>query len=93
EQEIFSKLVEWIGDYIQPVQQNAILIGQVDCLCSFAHHAVSNNYCKPEIDDSFELEIKNGRHPVIEKQLPLSETYVANDVYLDRESQQIIMIT
>ncbi|SOC78858.1 DNA mismatch repair protein MutS [Salinimicrobium sediminis] len=93
EQEIFNSLVVWIGDYIQPVQQNAVLIGQIDCLCSFAHQAVSNNYCKPEIDDSYELEINNGRHPVIEKQLPISESYVANDIFLDRESQQIIMIT
>ena len=93
EQEIFNNLVVWIGDYIQPVQQNAVLIGQIDCLCSFAHQAVSNNYCKPEIDDSYELEINNGRHPVIEKQLPISESYVANDIFLDRESQQIIMIT
>lgn len=93
EQEIFNKLVLWIADYIQPVQQNAGLIGQIDCLCSFAQQAITQNYCKPEIDDSFELEITNGRHPVIEKQLPLSESYVANDVYLDRESQQIIMIT
>ncbi|WP_037374025.1 DNA mismatch repair protein MutS [Salinimicrobium xinjiangense] len=93
EQEIFNKLVLWIGDYIHPVQQNAILIGQLDCLCSFAQQAISQNYCRPQIDDSFELEITNGRHPVIEKQLPLSESYVANDVYLDRESQQVIMIT
>ncbi|MGI0105659.1 DNA mismatch repair protein MutS [Salinimicrobium sp. WS361] len=93
EQEIFSNLVTWIGDYIQPVQQNATIIGQLDCLCSFAQHAILANYSKPEIDDSFELEITNGRHPVIEKQLPLSEAYIANDVYLDREAQQIIMIT
>ncbi|WP_051286138.1 DNA mismatch repair protein MutS [Salinimicrobium terrae] len=93
EQEIFAKLVTWIGDYIQPVQQNAVIIGQLDCLCSFAQQAISENYCKPKIDDSFELEITNGRHPVIEKQLPLSESYVSNDVYLDRETQQIIMIT
>ncbi|MFD0976571.1 DNA mismatch repair protein MutS [Salinimicrobium gaetbulicola] len=93
EQEIFQKLIIWIGDYIQPVQQNAHLIGQLDCLCSFAQQAVAENYCKPEINDSFELDIRNGRHPVIEKQLPLSETYVANDVFLDREEQQIIMIT
>ncbi|MFD2516380.1 DNA mismatch repair protein MutS [Salinimicrobium flavum] len=93
EQEIFQKLIIWIADYIQPVQQNAHLIGQLDCLCSFAQQAIAENYCKPEIDDTHELEITNGRHPVIEKQLPLSETYVANDVYLDREEQQIIMIT
>ncbi len=63
-------------------------IGQLDCLCSFAQQAISENYCRPIIDDSLELEIKAGRHPVIEKQLPLSETYVANDVYLDRESSK-----
>lgn len=93
EQEIFQKLITWISDYIQPVQQNAHVIGQLDCLCSFAEQAKSESYCRPEIDDSFELIIKNGRHPVIEKQLPLSETYVANDLFLDREEQQIIMIT
>ncbi|SDL72501.1 DNA mismatch repair protein MutS [Salinimicrobium catena] len=93
EQEIFQKLIIWIGDYIQPVQQNANLIGQLDCLCSFARQAMAENYCRPQIDDSHELDIHNGRHPVIEKQLPLAETYVANDVFLDREEQQIIMIT
>ena len=93
EQEIFQKLVTWIADYIQPVQQNANLIGQLDCLCSFAQQAAQENYCRPEINDGLELMIKNGRHPVIEKQLPLGETYVANDVFLDREEQQIIMIT
>lgn len=93
EQEIFQKLVIWIGDYIQPVQQNASLIGQLDCLCSFAQQAGQENYCRPEINEGLELEIKNGRHPVIEKQLPLGEAYVANDVFLDREEQQIIMIT
>ncbi len=93
EQQIFQKLISWIGDYIQPVQQNAQLIGQLDCLCSFAQQAVAGDYCQPEIDDSFELEIKNGRHPVIEKQLPIGEPYVANDVFLDREEQQVMMIT
>ena len=93
EQEIFQKLITWIGDYIQPVQQNAALIGQLDCLCSFAQQAQAENYCRPVIDDSHELDISAGRHPVIEKQLPLSETYVSNDVFLDREQQQVIMIT
>ncbi|HET8886953.1 MAG TPA: DNA mismatch repair protein MutS [Salinimicrobium sp.] len=93
EQEIFKKLVLWIGDYIKPVQQNAVLIAKLDCLCSFAQQAVSANYSRPQIDDSQVLEIKNGRHPVIEKQLPIGEPYIANDVFLDREEQQIIMIT
>ena len=93
EQQIFGELVTWLGDYIQPVQQNARLIGELDCLCSFAIHAITENYSKPEIEDSFELDIKEGRHPVIEKQLPHGETYVTNNVFLDRDAQQIIMIT
>lgn len=93
EQNIFGKLVEWLGDYIQPVQENARLVAQLDCLGSFACHAISENYSEPYIDDSFELEIRDGRHPVIEKQLPIGENYVTNDLFLDRESQQIIMIT
>ncbi len=93
EQDIFAKLVDWLADYIRPVQQNARQIGQLDCLCSFAQQAISENYTEPLIGDSMELDIKDGRHPVIEKQLPQGEHYVANDVFLDRESQQIIMIT
>ncbi len=93
EQDIFGKLVEWLADYIGVVQQNARQIGQLDCLCSFAQQAISENYTEPLIEDSLDLDIKDGRHPVIEKQLAQGEQYVANDVYLDRESQQIIMIT
>ncbi|MAB49455.1 MAG: DNA mismatch repair protein MutS [Flavobacteriaceae bacterium] len=93
EQQLFSELVSWMHQFIVQVQQNAQLIGQLDCLCGFASLAKTNNYSYPQIDDSFELDIKEGRHPVIEKQLPLGEAYIANDVYLDRESQQIIMIT
>ena len=93
EQELFSDLVTWMTNYIKSVQQNANLVAQLDCLSSFADLAKENHYVLPIIDDSFDLEIKNGRHPVIEKQLPLGESYIANDVYLDREQQQIIMIT
>ncbi|GGH41169.1 DNA mismatch repair protein MutS [Mangrovimonas yunxiaonensis] len=93
EQQLFSELVSWMGQFIKPVQQNAFLIGTLDCLCGFAVLAKTNNYTCPTIDDSFGLEIKEGRHPVIEKQLPASEAYIANDVHLDREQQQIIMIT
>ncbi|MBP4136609.1 DNA mismatch repair protein MutS [Flavobacterium geliluteum] len=93
ESELFEQLVAWIATYIKPVQMNAYLVAQLDCLCSFTQLAVENKYVCPEIDDTFELEIKNGRHPVIEKQLPVGTPYIANDVYLDRESQQIIMIT
>ena len=93
EQQLFSELIGWLNQYIKPVQQNAYLIGQLDCLCGFAQLAKDNNYIYPTIDDSFDLEIKDGRHPVIEKQLPIGEAYIANDVFLDRTSQQIIMIT
>jgi DNA mismatch repair protein MutS len=93
ETQLFEQLVAWIATYIKPVQLNASLIAQVDCLASFAQLAIDNKYVCPEIEDSFELDIKEGRHPVIEKQLPVGTPYITNDVYLDRESQQIIMIT
>ena len=93
EVELFEQLVSWISTYIKPVQLNANLIAQLDCLTSFTQLAIENSYVCPELDDTFELEIKNGRHPVIEKQLPVGTPYIANDVYLDRENQQIIMIT
>lgn len=93
ESQLFEQLVIWIGTYIKPVQLNANLVAQLDCLSSFAQLAIENNYSCPILDDSFELDIKNGRHPVIEKQLPLGTPYIANDLFLDRETQQIIMIT
>lgn len=93
EQELFAKLISWMGEYIDPVQQNAKLIARLDCLCSFAQQAQTENYSRPEILDSFALDIEEGRHPVIEKQLPPGEVYVTNNVHLDREEQQIIMIT
>ena len=93
EQQLFADLVSWMNQYIKPVQQNAYLIGQIDCLCGFSQLAKDNNYIYPTIDDSFDLDIKDGRHPVIEKQLPIGEAYIANDVFLDRTDQQIIMIT
>ncbi|WP_291146273.1 DNA mismatch repair protein MutS [Flavobacterium sp. UBA7680] len=93
ESELFEQLVAWIATYIKPVQMNAYLVAQLDCLCSFTQMAVENQYVCPEIDETFELDIKNGRHPVIEKQLPVGTPYIANDVFLDRETQQLIMIT
>jgi DNA mismatch repair protein MutS len=93
ELELFEQLVSWIATYIKPVQMNANLVAQLDCLCSFTQLAIENKYICPEIDETFELEIKNGRHPVIEKQLPVGMPYIANDVFLDRETQQLIMIT
>jgi DNA mismatch repair protein MutS len=93
EVELFEQLVAWISTYIKPVQQNASLVAQLDCLMSFAQLAIENKYVCPELNQDFALEIKNGRHPVIEKQLPVGTPYIANDVFLDRETQQIIMIT
>jgi DNA mismatch repair protein MutS len=93
EQHLFSELVNWMGLFIQPVQKNAALIAKLDCLCGFAQLASENHYSRPEINDSFAIEIKDGRHPVIEKQLPHGEPYKSNDIYLDRDRQQIIMIT
>jgi DNA mismatch repair protein MutS len=93
EVELFEQLVGWISTYIKPVQMNANLVAQLDCLCSFTQLAIENKYVCPELDETFELEIKNGRHPVIEKQLPVGTPYIANDVFLDRETQQLIMIT
>jgi DNA mismatch repair protein MutS len=93
ENQLYEQLIIWMGTYIKPVQHNANLIAQLDCLNSFTQLAIENNYTQPIIDDSFALEIKEGRHPVIEKQLPIGVPYISNDVYLDAESQQIIMIT
>ncbi|MFY0628898.1 MAG: DNA mismatch repair protein MutS [Flavobacteriaceae bacterium] len=93
ELQLFADLVQYIIRYVQPIQQNAQTIAQIDCLLSFATLAISNNYVRPIVDDSTEIEIKNGRHPVIEKQLPIGEEYIANDVVLNRNLQQIIMIT
>ena len=93
EQALYAELLNYIAEYIAPVQQNAILVGQLDCLAGFATLALQNNYQQPEMSDDYVIDIKEGRHPVIEKQLPIDTPYIANDVYLDREQQQIIMIT
>lgn len=93
ETQLFEQLVAWVATYIKPVQHNANLVAQLDCLASFAQQAIDQNYVCPDINDTYELDIKNGRHPVIEKQLPIGVPYIANDVYLDREAQQVIMIT
>ncbi len=93
EVDLFEQLVAWIATYIKPVQLNANLVAQLDCLTSFAQLAIENKYVCPELNETFELDIKNGRHPVIEKQLPVGTPYIANDVFLDRETQQLIMIT
>jgi DNA mismatch repair protein MutS len=93
EQRLFSELLHYLLGFIQEVQQNAQQVAKLDCLCSFAQTAKDYNYVRPQLDESTNLEIKNGRHPVIEKQLPIGEEYIANDVVLNRNQQQIIMIT
>ncbi|MBL4862624.1 MAG: DNA mismatch repair protein MutS, partial [Crocinitomicaceae bacterium] len=93
ESRLFQDLVFAMSDYIQPIQFNAYLIAQLDCLLSFAEVAKSNNYVKPEVNESYALDIKEGRHPVIENQLGVGEEYISNDVYLDNDKQQIMMIT
>ena len=93
ESNLFNELVLSIVEYIPAIQANASLIAQTDCLLSFSKVAKENKYIRPEINDTDVLKIKNGRHPVIEKQLPLGESYIANDVSLDSNKQQIIIIT
>jgi len=90
---LFNDLVMGLIDYIPAVQLNCQLVAQLDCLLSFAKVSAENEYIRPQVNETDSIDIKNGRHPVIEKQLPIDETYIANDVYLDNSSQQIIMIT
>jgi DNA mismatch repair protein MutS len=90
---IFNELVLSIADYIEPVQINAGLVARLDALLSLAFVAATNNYTRPDINESFAVEIKNGRHPVIETQMPLGESYIPNDVVLDPDKQQILIIT
>ncbi len=93
EAQLYDNLLEAIKDYIPALQKNAKLIAQLDCLQAFANNALKNNYRKPILNESLNLDITEGRHPVIEQQLPLGEAYVPNDVHLDDKQQQIIIIT
>ena len=93
ETEIYSNIVRSIKKYIDALQLDAAVIGELDCLLSFAKTAVENRYVRPVVTESNVLDIKQGRHPVIEKNLPAGESYIPNDVYLDTEKQQIIIIT
>ncbi|MBR7176247.1 MAG: DNA mismatch repair protein MutS [Bacteroidales bacterium] len=93
EERLYFELINACSDYVAPIQLDASLIAKIDCLVSFADVAVKNNYVKPVIDDSYVIDIKEGRHPVIEQMMPVGEPYISNDVYLDREKQQIIIIT
>ena len=93
EESLYNDLVISLANEITSIQSNAQLLGNIDCLFSFAQLAEMNNYCKPTLQESFELVLKDARHPVIEKQLPLGEPYIANDIFLDKETQQIIILT
>ena len=93
ETKLFSELISSILDYIQPIQLNASLLARLDCLLSFANAAEKNNYVRPIVNDSKIIDIKNGRHPVIETQLVDGEKFISNNIYLDPDSQQILMIT
>ncbi len=93
EQQLFDQIVFSLSEYIQSIQLNASLVAQIDCLLSFALSAKDNNYCKPSVNTTDVIDIRNGRHPVIERMLPQGQEYVANNVLLDSASQQIIIIT
>lgn len=93
EQALFNELLSWSSEFIPQIQQNAAGIARLDCLCSFAQQALENNYTRPLLDDSLDIEITGGRHPVIEKQLPPDQPFIENDVLLSPQDQQIIMIT
>jgi len=93
ENKLFNDLIFAISEYIQAIQVNASMVAKLDCLCAFSKLAIQNNYVKPCVNDSQSIEIKQGRHPVIEKQLPIGEQYIPNDIFLDDKDQQIIIIT
>lgn len=93
ETQLYMELVQALSEFIPAIQVNANQIARLDCLLSFANVARENNYIRPVIEDNDVLDIRQGRHPVIEKQLPIGEKFIANDVVLDSSSQQIIIIT
>ena len=93
ETKLYNELVVALAEFIPAIQINASQIARLDCLLAFANVAKENNYIRPVVEDSEVIDIRQGRHPVIEKQLPVGEKYIANDVFLDSETQQIIIIT
>lgn len=93
EQRLYSELLQKLQPFIISLQQNANVLAQLDCLVSFAEVGLANDYVKPQFTDGNIIQITNGRHPVIERSLPVGETYVANDVYLNNQTQQILIIT
>lgn len=93
EAKLYNELVFALTGYIQAIQLNANILSQIDCLLSFARIAVENEYCKPMVNESNTINITEGRHPVIEQQMPIGETYISNNVQLNPDDQQVIIIT
>lgn len=93
EMEIYENLITDLQDYIAPIQVNGNILAVLDILSCFAKNAIENKYCKPVIHEGYELDLKESRHPVIEKNLPVSESYISNDIFLDPLTQQIIILT
>ena len=93
ETRLFHELVLEMANFITPIQLNAQILGRLDCLFSFSTIAHKYNYCRPEINEGLSIDIINGRHPVIEQSLEIGEKYIANDIHLNQETQQIMMIT
>ena len=93
EERVYSELIAATAEFVAPIQLDAALVAKIDCLVNFGYIAINNNYVMPTVDDSYVIDIKEGRHPVIEQMMPVGEEYISNDVYLDREKQQIIIIT
>ena len=93
EDQVYAELIAATAEFVAPIQIDAALVAKIDCLVNFGYIALNNNYVMPTIDESYVIDIKEGRHPVIEQMMPVGEEYISNDVYLDREKQQIIIIT
>lgn len=91
--ELYNKLINTVTEYVQPIQYDAQIIANIDCLLSFAEIALKNNYCRPQVNTGDVINIKEGRHPVIETQMTPGNEYISNDVFLDKDSQQIIIVT
>ena len=93
ELKIYDELLNWSQSFIKKIQKNSFIISRLDCLLSFSNLAISKKYCRPVFDDSFDIEISEGRHPVIESQLPTEKPFIPNNIFITPKSQQIIMIT
>ena len=93
EDQVYAELIAATAEFVAPIQIDAALVAKIDCLVNFGYIALNNNYVMPTVDESYVIDIKEGRHPVIEQMMPVGEEYISNDVYLDREKQQIIIIT